>query len=38
MTTKNPLLKIVAAEYVRDYTLRLTFSKAGTLFTGITKE
>ena len=26
MTTKNPLLKIVAAEYVADYTLRLTFN------------
>ena len=26
MTTNNPLLKVVAAEYVRDYTLRLTFS------------
>ena len=25
MTTNNPLLKVVAAEYVRDYTLRLTF-------------
>ncbi len=26
MTTDNPLLKVVAAEYVRDYTLRLTFN------------
>ena len=26
MTTNNPLLKVVAAEYVRDYTLRLTFN------------
>ena len=26
MTTNNPLLKIVVAEYVRDYTLRLTFN------------
>ena len=26
MMTKNPLLKIVAAEYVSDYTLRLTFN------------
>ena len=26
MTTKNPLLKIVAAEYVTNYTLRLTFN------------
>ena len=26
MTTNNPLLKIVAVEYVRDYTLRLTFN------------
>ena len=26
MMTKNPLLKVVAAEYVSDYTLRLTFS------------
>ena len=26
MTTNNPLLKVVAAEYVREYTLRLTFS------------
>ena len=26
MTTNNPLLKVVAAEYVCDYTLRLTFS------------
>ena len=26
MTTNNPLLKVVAAEYVHDYTLRLTFN------------
>ena len=26
MTTENPLLRVVAAEYMRDYTLRLTFS------------
>lgn len=26
MTTKNPLLKVTAAEHVGDYTLRLTFS------------
>ena len=26
MMTKNPLLKVVAAEYVSNYTLRLTFS------------
>ena len=26
MTTKNPLLTVTAAEYVGDYTLRLTFS------------
>lgn len=26
MKTKNPLLKIVNAEYVADYTLRLTFN------------
>ena len=26
MTTNNPLLKVVAAEYVYDYTLRLTFN------------
>ena len=26
MTTKNPLLKIVNAEYVSGYTLRLTFN------------
>ena len=26
MTTNNPLLIIVAAEYVRDYTLCLTFN------------
>ena len=32
MTTNNPLLKVVAAEYVRDYTLRLTFN------TGVTSQ
>jgi hypothetical protein len=26
MTTTNPLLTVTAAEYVSDYTLRLTFS------------
>ena len=26
MTTNNPLLKVVAAEYVRDYTLRVDFT------------
>ena len=26
MTINNPLLKVVAAEYVHDYTLRLTFN------------
>ena len=26
MNTTNPLLRVIAAEYVSDYTLRLTFS------------
>lgn len=36
MTTNNPLLKVVAAEYVCDYTLRLTFSTGEVLLVDFT--
>ena len=36
MTTNNPLLKVVAAEYAGDYTLRLTFSTGEVLLVDFT--
>ena len=36
MTTKNPLLTVTAAEYVSDYTLRLTFSTGEVLLVDFT--
>ena len=36
MTTTNPLLTVTAAEYVSDYTLRLTFSTGEVLLVDFT--